>query len=240
MKIIDNEDRDKLNEGRSNGMGFAFLKKINKDHYVTVQPVSPCKDFLNEVLYVEKTGIKTPKIYGLEYGEKQNIFPYRYGFIGIRICKYKYDNDYNEQPFEEARDAFNANYKNVQSFMNQLEELLELKTKTKIEPSEDDHFLVKVPKFWLSKVYLLSLYTLLLRAYQKYDDSLPALEYYEQESPHYSDNGLIMGMNGKLQKIIAGDMPSQEFKKAFDVSSVGQTITTLHNGGGIISVKFNK
>ena len=72
MTITEKHDRNVLIEGRSSGMGFAMLKK-DKTNYETVNPLSPCKDYLNEVVFTENTGYPT-KAHGLDYKEKLDIF----------------------------------------------------------------------------------------------------------------------------------------------------------------------
>ena len=64
LKIIDKQNRGKLNEGRNYQMGFAFCKKVSNKVLETIQPISPCKDYLNDVVYSERTG-KNVSAYGL-------------------------------------------------------------------------------------------------------------------------------------------------------------------------------
>ena len=53
IQIINKQCRSKLCEGRSYQMGFAFLKKLDNNTFETVQPISPCKDYLNDVIFLK-------------------------------------------------------------------------------------------------------------------------------------------------------------------------------------------
>jgi len=227
MKIIDKENRNKLTEGRTSGMGFAFLKRDTPTVFKTVQPISACKDFLNEILFAEKTGILLPSVYGLKYKKVLNIFNRNYAFIGIKILPHRF----NGPNKNDDRIAFNKNYHNLQNFMNQIEEGFKIRYNTKIIKANEDMFVVKMPIFWTNTLYLLSLYTLLLRAYQAYDNSLPAIEYIEKGKCYHEDINLMYMIKKRLPSILAGDLPKQEFAD-FDTKGYMK----IHNNSGICEI----
>jgi len=54
MQIDVLHKRNNLAEGRNFGMGFGFLKKLSNTKYKTIMPISPCKDYINDVLYLAR------------------------------------------------------------------------------------------------------------------------------------------------------------------------------------------
>ena len=62
--ITENYKRKELGEGRDHGLGFAFLKKNKKDDYETRNAFTACKDYLNDLIYVENTEREIDKIHG--------------------------------------------------------------------------------------------------------------------------------------------------------------------------------
>lgn len=172
MKIIDNKDRSILNEGRNLGIGFAMLKKINKDTYETVNPISPCKDYLNEVIFTENTGFPTRGC-GLKYSKKNNIYGKYYAYMVVKVLpkfgRETYEHKIDGIPVSELRDIFKKKYKTVMKFLNEFEEELGLR-KTKIIKTENDYFLVIFDKEWCVSTYSISLYTLLFRTGRLYQN----------------------------------------------------------------------
>lgn len=233
VKLSDNFDRNVLIEGRNKGMGFAFAKQISDNVFETVQPISPCKDYLNDVIYAEKTGVIIPKIYGFLYSKINNIIGETHTNLIIKICKQKGGGDYDNKNFAKERDAFNNNYLNVQDFINQIEDKLNLVSKTTIKKGNDDMFLITFPNYWIDKLYLLSLYTLLIRAYQEYDKSMPFMEYMDKKSAYILDSLSIKPLLPKLNLILKGNMPPQDYNKFDPENSSG-----IHNSSGIQSTKF--
>ena len=228
MKININHNRNKLEEGREYGMGFGFLKKISNIEYKTVSPISPCKDYLNDVLYAEKTGEILPKIYGFKYDKIQNIVERNYAYLGIKICDYRHGG-WNKLDIHTKE--FAKNYKNVENFLGQLEDKLGIKYKSKIIKADDNYFVVKMPKFWTNTIYLLSMYTLLLRAHQKYNNTKSALQDIEENNALSHDKYFINSCKDKLFRILNGELPEQPFVK-------GSPSGKIHNNSGIVSFNF--
>ena len=229
ITIIDNKNRNILNEGRSNQMGFAFLKKLDETKFETVQPISPCKDYLNVVVWAEHVD-KQILAYGLNY-IKQNIFNGDYAYICFKMCPYKYDNIYNKKQLLKDIEAIDNNYQNLNLYINEIEKLLDLKNFTIIKKLKSNLFLVYVPIYWTTYTYTISLYSLLLRACQLYNsDDGDVIEYLSTNKIFRPDIGLIKTALPKLQKLIKTGLITQDLQKL-------PGTTTTHNMG-ICGFKF--
>ncbi|MFW6312251.1 MAG: hypothetical protein ACOC1K_08475, partial [Nanoarchaeota archaeon] len=132
MKIINNHTRNGLHEGRNYGMCFGFLKKITNSKFETTTPISACKDYLNDALYAEKTGRILPSIYGFKYDKINNNVGKFYTYLGIRIEQtLERDTHYDQNEYKADLKNLENNYKNLENFMNQLEEKIGIYHKTK-------------------------------------------------------------------------------------------------------------
>lgn len=209
MKIIDNTNRRVLSEGRNHQMGFAFCKKIDEDNYELVHPISPCKDYLSDVLWTEHVG-KPISCCGLKY-EKQGIYDGEVAYMAIKICDYMSGNTY--AGYEADRKRLRENFKNLEMVVNHVEAEMALATKTSVLQTEDaDIFLLKLPHFWCQFPYLVSLYSLLVRVAQYYDGKKTPKEFLEGFS---SGRDMYLWQTAKsrlayLVKCGIGEVPKQE------------------------------
>lgn len=218
LNIINKQNRGKLHEGRTYQMGFAFCKK-DGDIYTTVQPISPCKDYLNDVVYAETTG-KQCIAYGLTY-KKEDIFDDR-AYLALAICQ-TYHN-YNKDVAN-----LSANYKNAGKFINKIEELLKIEP-SEIQEVEPNLYLFNFSLTWVKGLYAISLLSLLLRVSQWYDGSQDVFEYLKSFKEIPDDIYMINGMLPKLNKLIEVGMPEQ------DLSTISSGLT-VHNSG-VLSYKI--
>ena len=213
MQIINNQDRNILSEGRSNNMGFAFCKVLNGDDYETIQPISPCKDYLNDVIFAENTD-KPISAHGLHLKGKQGILESELVYMAISICPYKYKHTYNEKDFIVEKDRLAKYHKHLEYFINYFEELLniDIKSNTIISEVSDNLYLVELPKIWAESTYMISLYSLLLRAGQTYDDtSINPLEFLKSNKIYQPDVSLVKSSITKIEEILKyGPLP-QDF-----------------------------
>lgn len=202
MKIKEIHEREVLNEGRSRGMGFAFLKKIKEEEFETVQPVSPCKDYLNDVVYGEKLHVPV-SVCGLKYNP-QKLFDKKSNFyLAAKVMKDKYNSTYDPKP--EAK-KFDDNYKNIQKLINWIEDKLGVKH-SKISKATDGHYLIEGDKYWRESTYLISLYTLLIRISIDFNGKNPAKFLNE-----YEDSDMIWtGAKKRLFQILKGEKVEQVF-----------------------------
>ena len=141
-------DRGKLCEGRNFNMGFAFCKQLEDGTFETVQPLSPCKDYLNDVIYSEHTG-NTFYACGLDT-KKHGIFENApHGFLAIKMLSPK-GSVYKD--LDSSKERLRNNYKNIETLLNFVEEQFEpqdLTDRTAITPTQDkDLFLLAVPLWW--------------------------------------------------------------------------------------------
>lgn len=170
FNIIDKCDRKMLGEGRSKGMSFAFCKKV-EDTLKTVQPLSPCKDYLNDIIFIEHTGVPI-KACGLDLKEKKDIFLEDTCYLlittlpqnKINVEKMKSENSYpfpTKMLIDELIFMLD-NCENIQRFMNFFEELCDIKDRT-IITRKDPYLIVKLPTHWAKTTYLISMYSYLIR-----------------------------------------------------------------------------
>lgn len=167
IKIIDNTDRQKLSEGRSYGLGFAFAKKLNDETFELVQPISPCKDYLNDTILAENNDVEFTAC-GL-ISSKKNIFDDEiYCYLAIAVCNNKYNSAWSPNPII---NKLNSNYKNIETLINKVEMELNVPFLSKIEKVEDNLYLLKVPHYWRMSSYAISLYSLLVRNFMNISDN---------------------------------------------------------------------
>lgn len=214
--LINKQDRSKLMEGRSRGMGFAFAKREGAQ-LIMVQPLSPCKDYCNDVLWSAIT--KQPYYaHGLNT-QYEPIFETGEGYLIFSICKSGAHAQAVYTGYGGEIKNLDSNYKNLQKFINQIEKLLGLKEQTKITQLKSNEYAAVIPLFWCRGTYLISLLTLLMRVgvYYKEGDVMEFLQNYKEGEDSY----MIMGVIPKLQKMFNGNIPEQNFKKRFNVHNCG-------------------
>lgn len=165
-KIKELQKRSKLAEGRNYGVGFTILNKKGSK-FETYLPFTACRDYLNDFAYVESTKKEIGNIYGYNHKllncfDNKNIV-----YFGVKTLNYN-KNVSNYDKFDELRDILINNYKNLQIFLNRIEDNLSIKIKTSIELNEDT-LIIKCSKFWVKSTPLISVYTLLIRCYFNID-----------------------------------------------------------------------
>ena len=160
-KIKELQKRSSLNEGRDFGVGFTILNKKGSK-FETYLPFTACRDYLNDFAYVESTKKEIGEIYGYNHKllncfDNKNIV-----YFGVNTLHYKGGNNYDK--FDECQKVLIDNYKNLELFLNRIEDNLGVKIKTSIELDEDT-LIIKCSKFWVKSTPLISVYTLLIRCY---------------------------------------------------------------------------
>lgn len=160
-KIEEKQDRKKLAEGRSYGIGFSILNKISNNKYETYLPFTACKDYLNDFSYVEWTKNEIGSIYGYNHKllncfDKRRIF-----YLGVNTLNYKDGREWKDK--EKATNILIENKDNLQQLINTIEDKLNI-SKTSISIDEDT-LIVKAPIYWSKSTALISVFTLLIRCY---------------------------------------------------------------------------
>lgn len=223
MKIIDKQLRSKLHEGRNYGLGYAFLKKIDDETFETIQPISPCKDYLNDVVYSEVTG-RPFRAWGLET-EQRGIFDGDHAYMAIAVCKLgKSLQTYSD--YEQDMKFMAENTDRMAEFINKIEGKLGI-GKTSIVPINDNLKLLIMDKQWVSATYLISLYALMLRVGLSYEGGGVMTHMRQVETP---DRMMLNGIKEKLLILFErkGNLPKQKIHELSDV----------HNHG-IVAANFN-
>lgn len=169
IEIKEKCDRGKLSEGRNQGIGFALLEKVGTKEYHTVNPISPCKDYLAEVVFTENTGHPTSGC-GLVYPKKRDILAKKTSYLVFKNQKTKQGGfTVEKMSFEDFTEDLRGKIKNIENFLNKYQENLEGFKPLKIEPANDDQYLVKFDSRWANSTYSISLLTLLLRIGKHYN-----------------------------------------------------------------------
>ena len=144
-KIKELQKRSNLSEGRDFGVGFTILNKKGSK-FETYLPFTACRDYLNDFAYVESTKKEIGEIYGYNHKllncfDNKNIV-----YFGVNTLHYKGGNNYDK--FDELQNILINNYKNLELFLNRIEDNLGVKIKTSIELDEDT-LIIKCSKFWV-------------------------------------------------------------------------------------------
>lgn len=173
MKIELNPYRTSLAEGRSCGIGFGFLKKVNEDFFKGVVPVSPCKDYCNDVVWSETTGRKL-SVYGCNT-EKFGCFD-THAHMAVQVCGDKYG--YKHSRFDIETKALIDNLDKTKALLNKIEEMLGVKERTEVAKVEDNLVYAKIPLEWVSSTWATSMWAFLFRnfIYAADEDPFKALE----------------------------------------------------------------
>jgi hypothetical protein len=232
ISLVDKQNRGILSEGRNYQMGFAFCKKEGKGKYATVQPISPCKDYLNDTVYAELTG-KPCAAYGYSC-KKENIYDEKegYAYVVIKLLGSKYgDGSYPNMDADKKN--LKENYKTLEKFINYFEEQKGLDKRSQITEVDDDRYFIKVPLFWCQATYLISLYTLLLRTGQFWKGEGTPQEYIDNFGKEFPpDSYMITAAKPKLAKILTQKVKPQdlsEFRGGSDVHNHGIVAANILN-----------
>lgn len=158
-KITELQDRSKLSEGRSWGIGFTILNKI-EDVYETFLPFTACRDYLNDFTYVESTKKEIGSIHGYKHKLLDCFENQQYFYIGVKTVHYNAGKNWDL--FPQCEKILKSNYKVLEQLLNNLESEIGLEDKTSIELDEET-LIIKAPIFWSKSTALISAYTLLIR-----------------------------------------------------------------------------
>ena len=161
MKVIDQQNRMVLGEGRNHGMGFAFCKKVEEGVFETVQPISPCKDYLNDVIAAEVLKTSATAC-GLVYKPTGLFEIGKPAYMVVKIVDFQKPNPAYYSP-EKDTERLSKTYPTILWMLNAIETKLGFKSMTTITKANDDHYLFEVNYEWITSTYMISLYTLIIR-----------------------------------------------------------------------------
>ena len=209
IKLIDDQDRKKLGEGRNCGFGGGFAKfNPEKNTVEMVMPITACADFYAEVVHTEATG-KEWAVYGFKY-KKADIFKdatHAYLVCGIL----PYNGSFEKHPnYDKEYKALEANWKHIQTFINWFEDKLGVKNKTEITRLGDNRYLFKFDLFWTQGTYRISLYKFLSRAPIYFDSTQEPMAHLDamKDGEVYAWNAI----KPKVLDMLSGFIPVQEMK----------------------------
>lgn len=223
MKVNLLHSRVGTSEGRNNGIAIGFVdNKLN-----TICPITPCKDFLNEVVYSEYTGIQIDTIYGFKH-------PVSGVFKGKRRINLAAANctSYKNEPYTQIN---KEQIKNTVKFINNIETRLKISKTITFQAGEFTIF--RFSNYWISQVYLISLYGLLIRIGVNYDGT-DVLDYYKSKKVPSEDYNLCQNSYNNFKEILQN--------KYLNVDSMLKEYSEMdnkyhiHNYLGICNIKQNK
>lgn len=217
FKYLDNQPRGPLVEGRNYGLAFGFCK--HSDGVLeTIQPLSPCKDYLNDVVYSEATG-KPFSAYGL-HTKKTGCFDGGFGYLAMGILPYKHGGLHSKHAV--WVESLKSNLTAIKSFLSHFELAIGTHVSTALESSftwvSEERLVAILPKFWVEATYRISLWTLLMRVALDYKEGDP-IGFLEKVSNE--DAYLVKSAIPKLKAMMYGTVPAQDFSTLKDVHNCG-------------------
>lgn len=230
--IINKRSRKRLIEGRTSGMGFAFLKKMLNGNYKTIQPISPCKDYLHEVVFTEHTNIPS-RAYGFKHHKSLGLFT-DIAHIAITIVP----NFHNENSYQygmcdinKDKEFLSNNREILQHNMNVIEKSMNINPLTTITEENDDMFLVTFSSEWCKSTPSISLFTLLLRVLFTNDKEIDnIIDYLKEYNYDNGDKTIIKSSINNIELIFErGILPPNRFSLMEDL--VLRNIQSPHNNG---------
>lgn len=210
--------RETFAEGRNYGMGVAFAKRVG-NKFVASQPLSACKDFLNDEVWSEVTGNEFKK-YGQESFKKDLFNDKHYTYMLISFLNYNGNVEHSEHYLNHLEN-FKKSIPNIEKGLQKLDIRFKAGKRTKIFPTNNENiFLVYVPKKWVSTSYSISLYTLAARNLSKYSGE-DLGKYFENKDNIYSQDMYLINKPfvdfvsnfRKLPEKKKGDLFNPEFSK---------------------------
>lgn len=216
ITLIEDYSTNSLNEGRTTGLSFAFAKKKEKKNniiYKTIQGISTCKDYLNDVVAGENHKQNIPLVYG--YAHKyQKLFEkgdpvlvvgareIRNISTGRNFRKTAYHSNYNDviiKALVESKDM-------ILNLLHQFEEFFNMETRSSILIPDEYKFhkdtrfknenhkllVIEIPREWVKETYMISLCALLIRFQYNSDEQLVIKDLFGTNCSKIKNNELIL------------------------------------------------
>jgi hypothetical protein len=200
------DTRSKLIEGRSSGIGFAFLKQVKPGEFEGVQPISPCKDYMNDVVYSEHTG-KPFRVWGLST-TKRDIFD-THAYVAFASTT---GNKYDTKAFiEKEVKLFKENFANLLGLVNAIEKAMGFKEFTEMVQVEDNLVFAKIPLEWVKTTWATSLWGFIVRnAIHATDFSDPIESFQKAVDATMEDSMYFKTIKKVLPRIFKDGFPEQD------------------------------
>ena len=211
LTLLDKQDRSVLAEGRNYGVGFAFANRKGLEIEL-IMPISPCKDYLNDVVYSESTG-KDYQAWGLKTSKK-GIFGDGSGKLVVGECHYKGGKVYPK--YDKEVEYLDKNSRLVQDFLQAFESKMVAAGHPPIDPSvvhklEPNRHLFIMDLIWCRSTFMISLYSMMIRvciegSYGVKGPSEP-LEFLKKAET--TDQAYLKQAMPKIERIMGGEVPVQ-------------------------------
>lgn len=234
ITIEDTFDRKVLGEGRNYGIGFALLTPT-ENGFKTILPFSACKDYMNDVVYIENTTNKLGKVHGFEH-EYTGVYKDKDCFyLGVKAVNYN-NTGKTWEPLKKASKTLLTNTENLLTIVNKFEDSVKVsKERVTLVGNTEDAIIFKLPIVWFSHPALLSAITLCIRCFFNVIKE-HTLGSFEKAVVDHSSNIMIKPdsmMIGSLSLFTKITFLKRNLKLEFPIkpSNKNQLPGRIHNGG---------
>lgn len=226
--IEDKFDRSRLSEGRTSGLGYAILKKAEDEKYVSLTGYSACKDYFNDFLFIESTGVPLPEIHGFSHEFTGVIKEREPLYVAIKPIRSMNDEECETSLFKKCK-KFISNYENYIKALNLLEDALLFDEKSTVDyvfedSNEDLNVIIKLSTHWFVNHFTLSAVLLYLRVKLNIEDLSTALS--DATPPTLSQDNYYLKVKSILENREKLFCPYRDGKELARVDKY-----ELHSGG---------
>lgn len=227
-KFKEKTGRGSLNEGRSFGIGFAVCK-LNGDTIEGVTPFTTCKDYFNDLCYVENTGINLTKVYGFKHKHKK-LLEDSHIYLAVRALHYNHNENWNNQ--KQAEEILIQNQQRLLKNVNRFEKKLNVEDLAEIVYNDNETIVFKFDKKWLSHPFYISLITLFIRImFDEKDNRKGFSKLFAKRAYISADNGYKqMTLKNFYDKVIHKKKKFELNYSSYDKTTTGSHV---HNKGFI-------
>ncbi len=216
--------------GKNDGWGFQFLN----ENYEAMHPPACCKDFLQDVVYIELTQDNF-SIYN---------FVHKYqGFLKdkelLRLSLY----------WTNSKVKVNAFIEPLNKFLNDIEDKLGYQRSNVYLDKTELIIIIDFSSKWISKPYMFSLFTLLARKGIYYNGDLEGYLFSKENKSYLESNDTYNLVNEKYKQIINKIINKEleliqpnweEFKNYKSPSGGGNVAGNVHQSGLFSLISLNK
>lgn len=207
--------RKSVAEIYSTGMEYCFTDENGQG----IVPPVRCKDFFQDMFWAEHTN-QTVSIYGFKWEPQGKLLNEETLYLAVR------NNDVSDKEIGKYAS-------NVQRLLNDIEKANNVELSTVYSTNDNTVISVAFNKWWVSRPYLLSAITLLIRSGIDYTDDTPK-EFLERCSKTGSnligkhDSRYITSAMKNLTPLINGEVFDQSW-------NTYKTTSDIHNRSGVVS-----
>ena len=188
----------------SDGITFAFMRKIKTGLYEGIMPFTTCKDYLNDVLRTEQVNPSNYTHSGLAYS-KTNFLNKDINYIAI---SFKGD--------DSKKKNLDTNIKKLQILIHDFEDMLDIKKHIKIEISDTGQHLLTYDAKWNKECYTMSLLAQLIRTAVLWDFKGSFFEFVQDTDISHKDIDYmrtVIKKEGRLNFLIENGFVKQKYPK---------------------------